>query len=473
MVARATDLGRPEVVSITSSVTRHGYGRRPRVGDVPDLLSSRRAAAGSAVVGLVLVVAAVLVPLWVDEDVEVNWPPLHADWDPRFGLLTLPALVLGVVLVLGLPRLLATVSWRAFLALTYGVTWIWTITVAMTQGQHGLARVFERSGEYVYDAQHVKAIGPMLRTFIDHIPMDAIDNWHTHVAGHPPGALLFFVLLDRLGVTDPFDIGVVVVTIGSSAAVAVVLTLKVLASEDLARRAAPWIVLAPTVVWMGVNGDAMFTAVAAWGLCLLAVAARTVGRRSVAAAVGAGLLLGVCVYLSYGLPLLGILALTVLWVGASWRPLPWALGGALVVVVAFTTAGFAWWEAYPVLRERYYAGIASDRSYAYWVWADVAAWTFTVGLAVWAAFPRAWQAARRGTDVGRTVLARLAGGALLTILVATLSGMSKAEVERIWMPFTIWVVALPLLLPERWHRPLLASQVVLALLAQTLLLTRW
>ena len=62
---------------------------------------------------------------------------------------------------------------------------------------------------------------------------------------------------------------------------------------------------------------------------------------------------------------------------------------------------------------------------------------------------------------------------MLTILVATLSGMSKAEVERIWLPFTIWVVALPALLPERWHRPALLSQVVLALCVQQLVLTRW
>ncbi len=37
---------------------------------------------------------------------------------------------------------------------------------------------------------------------------------------------------------------------------------------------------------------------------------------------------------------------------------------------------------------------------------------------------------------------------MLTILVATLSGMSKAETERIFLPFTIWVVALPALLPD-------------------------
>ncbi|WP_229053819.1 hypothetical protein [Aeromicrobium sp. Leaf350] len=466
-----------------------------------DRLYSRRAALISAAAGAVLVALAVYVPRWTGEDVKVNWPPLHADWDPRIGLLTIPAVLIGIVLVLVLPRLAATLSWRRTLVLAYVATWAWTMAVAMTEGPDGLSRVFdveERPGEYVFDAQRVDAILPMLRTFIEHIPMDSPDNWKTHVAGHPPGALLFFVLLDRLGITDPFWIGVVVVSVGSTAIVAVLVTLKVLASEKLARAALPWIVLAPVAVYMGVNGDAVFTAVAAWGLCLLAIATR-VPRHRVAAGIGAGLLLGFCVYLSYGLVLLGILALAVLWIGRSWRALPWALGGALVVAAAFTAAGFHWWEAYPVLRERYYDGIASERAYSYWVWADVAAWTFTVGLAVWAAFPRGVQALRGavgprflladsrmeetsdvvpGDDAAesprdRTVLAALAAAALLTILAATLSGMSKAEVERIWMPFTIWVVALPLLLPRRWHPPLLASQVVIALLVQHLLLTRW
>lgn len=438
---------------------------RPSLRDVNRTGASPRAAAVSAGVGLVLVVAAMVVPRLLDEDVRVHWPPLHADWDPRFGLLTLPAIAIGLLLVLVLPRLARTTPWRLLLVSAFTTTWLWIMALAMTEGTEGLARVFERRQEYVYDAQRVGSIHTMLETFIARIPMDAPDNWYVHVAGHPPGALLYFVGIDRLGITDPFWIGVVCVTIASTAIVAVMITLRTLGSEQLARSAMPWIVLAPSAVWMGVNGDAVFTAVAAWGLALLAIAA--VHRRALPA-IGAGLLLGLCVYLSYGLVLLSILALAVLVIAKTWRPLPWTLGGALVVAALFTAGGFAWWEAYPVLRERYYAGIASDRSYSYWVWGNIAAWTFTVGLAVWAAFPAAARAVRE-----RNVLAWLAAAALLTILAADVSGMSKAEVERIFLPFTIWIVALPSLLPERWHKPLLLSQVVLALLAQQLLLTRW
>ena len=438
---------------------------------MPRPTASPRAALASATVGAALVAAAMIVPRATGEDVRVHWPPLHAEWYPRFEPMTVAAIALGLALVLLLPWVARVAPWRTLLAASVGSTWLWTMTVAMTDGRIGLARVFERRQEYVHDAQSIDSIHHMLTTFVDRIPFDADDRWYVHVAGHPPGALLYFVGVDRLGVTDPFWIGVVCVTVASTAIAAVLLTVRTLGTEGAARAAMPWIVLAPSVVWMGVNGDAVFTAVAAWGLCLLALAAV---HRRVLPAIASGVLLGYCVYLSYGLPLLGILAVTILVVVRTWRPLPWAVGGALGVAAVFTAGGFAWWEAYPVLRERYYAGIASERAYSYWVWGDVAAWTFTIGLAVWAAFPHAARLlTTRDAPRGPRVVVQLAAAALVCIAVATLSGMSKAEVERIFLPFTIWVVALPSLLPGRWHRPLLVSQVALAIAAQQLLLTRW
>lgn len=432
-------------------------------------------AALSALVGLALVVAAMVVPLLLDDDVRVHWPPLHAFWAPRFDPLLLVAVVTGLLLWSVLPRLGRTLPWTAVVLLTTASTWVWACVLGLSDGRYGFARVYLRTSEYLHEAETVRDVPQALREFVERIPTAAPDNWHTHVAGHPPGALLSFVALDRVGISDPFWVAMVVVTAGATSVAAVLLTLDRLGDRELARRAAPWLALAPLVVWGGVSADWYFAAVAAWGLCLLALAATSRGPRARALAVGAGLLLGWCVYLSYGLVLLGILALAVLWLaratapgGAGWRVLPWALGGALVVTAVFSAFGFHWWEAYPVLRERYYDGIASERAYGYWVWANLGAWTFTAGLAVWAAFPATADAVRR-----RVPLAVLAAAGLLTILAATLSGMSKAEVERIWLPFTVWVVTVPALLPDRWQRPLLASQVVLALLAQTLLVTRW
>ena len=86
---------------------------------MPRLLASPRAAAVSAGLGLVLVIASMIVPLWIEDDVRVHWPPLHADWMPRFGVLTLPAIAIGVVLVVVLPRLARVLSWRALLATAF------------------------------------------------------------------------------------------------------------------------------------------------------------------------------------------------------------------------------------------------------------------------------------------------------------------------------------------------------------------
>lgn len=434
-------------------------------------LRSPRSAAVAALVGTALVAASITVPRLTGVEVHVRWPPLHAAWDPRLTDTTWVPVTVAVVLLATWPRI-ARLPWPAFLAVLFAGTWAWTMSLARVDGPFGLSRVFERRTEYVYDAQQVTSVHAALTGFADRIPLDAAGNWHVHVAGHPPGALLFFVLLDRLGVTDPYRIGVVVATLGCTAVVAAALLVRTLAGESWARRVAPWWLLAPAAIWVGVTGDALFMAVAAWGLALLALAATaSAARGRVPYAVGAGVLLGCCVYLSYGLPLLGILALTVLHLARRWSPLPWAVGGALIVVAAFTAAGFRWWEAYPVLVTRYYDGLGGERPYSYWVWADLAAWTFTAGLAVWAAIPTALSRLRdRGPEA---VVAAMGAAGLLSILVATVSGMSKAEVERIFLPFTLWTLMLPALLPARWQRPLLATQAVTAIALQSLVLTAW
>src|SRR5690606_40901761 len=47
---------------------------------------------------------------------------------------------------------------------------------------------------------------------------------------------------------------------------------------------------------------------------------------------------------------------------------------------------------------------------------------------------------RRADASADVRLAVLVAGALLALLIADLSGMSKAETERIWLPFTLWLL---------------------------------
>ena len=259
--------------------------------------------------------------------------------------------------------------------------------------------------------------------------------------------------------------------LAATTAVAVLVCVRVLGDEAMARRAAPFLVFAPAAVWQAVSADAMFAAVAAWGLAALALAAT---RRSVVWSLAGGLLLGACVMLSYGLPLLGILALAVLVLGRSWFPLPIAAAAALAVVVAFALLGFSYLDALPALHERYLAGVGGRRPAAYWAWGSVAALAFSAGPLAGAGVAQLLSRARTSLrDEPTRVIAALAAAGVASVLVADATQLSKAEVERIWLPFVPWILLSCALLPDRWRRRGLVLQLAVALAVEHLLQTGW
>ncbi|CUR55747.1 putative membrane protein [metagenome] len=438
---------------------------------MPSSLAHSRAGLGIAVV---VVSAAMLAPGLLGWEVHTHShavdpvPPLHATWDPKVGPGTLPAVLLALASWRWAVDLAERLPWRRLLLASWVVGLAWMLALALVDGPDGISRALGNSYEYLPTARATADIPAMLDEFVSRIPLAAPDNWVTHVAGHPPGALLFFVVLDQLGLGGDLAAGLVVTLIGASTSAAVLVTVRVLGAETMARRAAPFLVLGPAAIWMAVSADAVFAATAAWGLAALAGAA---ARRSRPLAVLAGVLLGGCVLLSYGLPLLGVLAVTILLLARTWRPLPIAAAAALVVVLALVPFGFRLWEAFPVLRERYWDGIASDRPAAYWIWANLAVLILSSGPMLAAGWGRlttrdAWTPPRR-------IVAALSAAATASILLADLSQLSKAEVERIWLPFVPWILLSVALLPERWRRVGLAVQLVVALVLQHLLYTSW
>ena len=419
--------------------------------------------------------------------------PLHSIWEPKlFGIGTVPALLLGYLGFRHAVDLAARLPWRRLLWASYAVSLVWLFSLALVSGWGGVGDKLDHSYEYLPTARIIDDVPAFLDEFVSRIPKASVDgagesnNWPTHVAGHPPGATLFFVVLARLGLANGFVAGAIVIVIAASTAAAVMVTLRALDAEAGARRVAPFLVLTPAAIWMAVSADAMFAATAAWGMAALALAATAATtRRLVGYGVLSGLLLGWCMLLSYGLPLLGVLALAVLIAARSWRPLPIAFVAALLPVLAFVPFGFRWWEAYPVLTERYWDGLASDRPGVYWTWADLALVLYSGGLLLGAGVAvlgwrlvRARRVARAadqgvtGSDPDRTVLI-LATAGVLMILLATSSQMSRAEVERIWLPFIPWVTVSLALLPERWRRVGLAVPIVSALLLEHLVYHSW
>ena len=75
--------------------------------------------------------------------------------------------------------------------------------------------------------------------------------------------------------------------------------------------------------------------------------------------------------------------------------------------------------------------LARIRPYGYFLVANLAATAIAVGPAVWVGLVR----------LRDRNLWMLAAGASIAIVLADVSGLSKAEVERIWLPFFPWLVA--------------------------------
>jgi hypothetical protein len=345
------------------------------------------------------------------------------------------------------------------------------LALAFVDGAGGVGEVLEHDYEYLATARATADIPATLLEYVDRIPYSHPDNWPVHVAGHPPGALLLFVGLVRLGLGGGFAAGLALVLVAATTPLAVLVVSRVLGAERQARTALPFLVLGPAAIWQGVSADAVFAAVVAWAMAALAVAAT---RRSIGWSMVAGLLLGYSVMLSYGLPLVGILAVAVLLIARSWYPWPIVAAAAGAVVLGFAALGFAWWEALPVLHQRYWDGVASRRPTGYWLWGNLAALVACAGPLLGAALAsagRSFSAALRRP--GRHVLATLILAGVAMVVAADLSLMSKAEVERIWLPFVPWLLLSCAFLPPRWIRPGLLLQLGFALVVQHLLWSDW
>ncbi|MFI0902346.1 hypothetical protein ACH4TE_02185 [Streptomyces sioyaensis] len=451
----------------------------------------RAAAAGGLLVTVAAVVGTVIER--TQGSLHVNWPPLYASWFPHLGPGTPAALVVGAAVTLHGPPLAARLSWRRLVLAGWAAALAWTWSLALIDGwRTGIARRLTTGYEYLTVIHRFDEPGAAVRDFTHHILNNGPDHWPAHVAGHPPAAVLTFVGLDRIGLGGGGWAGVWCLTLGTSAVAAVLVALRALTDEPTARRAAPFLVLAPSAVWVGTSADGYFAAVAAWSLALLALAATRRPRPQLplggapipaAAALASGLLFGLTCYLSYGLTLIALLAGAVLLLTRTWRPLPLLAAGAAAVAAAFTLAGFSWWEGYQLLVERYYQGAAAVRPYAYWVWGNLACTVLITGPATVAgvrrtlvAAPTALRGLRPSAGPLRSPADRLVVlvlAVLLAVLVADLSGMSKAETERIWLPFAAWLPAACALLPTARHRHWLAAQAVLALLLNHLLYTGW
>lgn len=177
--------------------------------------------------------------------------------------------------------------------------------------------------------------------------------------------------------------------------------------------------------------------------------------------------MGATMMLSYGLVLLWLVPGALILRRRSWRTLAFAVPAAALVVAAFVPAGFWYLDGFQATRAEYAESVAATRPYGYFLVANLAALAVSIGPAVTVGLAR----------LRDRELWWLVGPALGAVAIADLSGMSKGEVERIWLPFSVWILpagaalaSAPALARERgW----LGSQGLVALAVQSLIRTRW
>ncbi|GLY88041.1 hypothetical protein [Actinoallomurus iriomotensis] len=533
----------------------------------PGYPAYRRAAVGAVVwAGFVAVVFAVGAALRAAGKLPVDpVPPLHASARLLIGPLV-PAAVVALAGVAVLPAAVRRLRWRPLLAVAWLASALWAVVL---QWPDGVSRPLTAPTEYLAG---LPAMGdhPLswLRGFTRHL-----QEYPTHVKGHPPLPDLILWILRWTGLNEPGWAAALVIAVGTSSTVAIAMTIRTLADEETARRALPFLVLAPTVICLATSMDAFFLGAAAWAVALTAEATAPAGedtphppwgtiplqssspvgvghkafhrlwitvlrwagvhgrstvrtardgavdaqapglarkrlpavfrprlgrlvrerfpavfrpcpgglarerlpaafrprqgglaRRLVVAFVG-GIVTGSLPYLNYGLVTILALPLAVFLLTWPRRAVvvTFVLGCA-VVPLAFTLGGFLWWDGVAATHAAWAAGAGSERPYAYFLVGDLAVLALIIGPMAAGALP---YVLRRGGALGV-----LTAAALLGVLALDLSGVTRGEVERIWLPYAAWLTAAAAV-----HRPparrALLVQAVTALLIQALVRSPW
>jgi hypothetical protein len=426
-----------------------------RVAALPTLRVAPAAAALSAWAGLILAARAAVDRLHdAGIDVLVGNAPLVGTIDPRAGWRLLLAVALGAAAVAWAPRLAATLPFRALVPATGAVAVVWALALASADGLDAIAAPLLSPYDYVPDVQRAGSPGFLLATFTERAEAFSI-----HAGSHPPGFLLALSTLREVGVHGPWAATVLVLggaALGPSAAL---VAARAAASEQAARNAAPFLAFAPAALWIATSADALFMGVAAAGVALMTVAAAGHGARSDALAVAGGAVLALALHLSYGIAALAPLVAAVVLARRRVRPLVVGLAGLAVVTAAFAAAGFWWLDGLERARELYRAGIAPHRPYTTFLLVSLAAFAVALG-------PAAAAGLAHLRDRGLWVLV---GGALACVVMADLTGLSKGETERIWLPFVPWVLLACAGLSRGW----LAVQVATCLVLQATIVSPW
>jgi methylthioxylose transferase len=434
--------------------------------DGPPTKASARATAVGIGAGVALVGWSYATARWLQHRGRHLWtdaPPLNGSFSWRFAPESLVAVGAGAGGVWLGPRLSDGLPWRRLVGASFLVALGWACALAFADGVHGFTGPPSQIVDYSHTVAQVGSTLAFLRGFVANI-----HTFAGHVRSHPPGYVVILLAMRGIGLGGPGWQMALQLAAAAGSVPAALLAIREVLGERAARACAPFLMFLPAAVFWG-SGDAVFLGFGAWASSLLILASGSAGRRRVLLSIAGGLLFGYLLYLSYGLLLLGLVPGAVIVQRRRAGVAAIACVAALAVIAAFSVSGFNWFSGFAAARREVAMSVQRFRPYWYFLFANVAALAVAVGPAVWAGLGR-FVSIRPGDR--RAWL--LVGAVVAAIAIADLTGLSKGEVERIWLPFMPWLVAVTGVAFEQDERQRwLAIQIIWALGVQFLVRTPW
>jgi hypothetical protein len=397
-------------------------------------------------------------------------PPFWMHWSPRLRRTVVVGVAVAAVLVAAAPWAIDRVrSGVVFAALAYGATLALGLSVnAARIGTAGWSHVFYRGPGGSYEAYHEYL--PALRTLNGHLAFyvghyaQLLDKLPTHAKGNPPGPVVIMYLL-RL--TTAGRLTIACVAVGALCAPLAYLLGRELggdgavSGERRGRVAAALTMFSPAVVLFGVtSADYAFSGMGVLGAWLL------VARRPAMRAAGS-VVVAVASFFSWLLLAIPVWAVLCVLRRDGLRPAVRIAVAALGAIVAFTLILALVWGYDPIaivraLGPMYAHGEATKRPYAFWVVGSPAAWLAMMGA------PIVWATARA---LGRREASAIAVAAIIG--VSAVAGFTKAETERIWLPFVPLACVAAASVPISRLRLILGVLALQAILIEVLFGTVW
>lgn len=383
---------------------------------------------------------------------------LRPEWEPARWW----TVATGVALVIAVPAVLRWSTRRWVPPLVAAATAeLWTVMLSAPGGKASFTKALLHRSEYRTIVPGIESPARFVETFVARV-----EDYPIHVKGHPPAMPLLLWAMDRVGLGSVrAEVLLILACVALNAAMLTVLV-GVLADRRAAVAVAPFVGIAPAAVFMTSNADVIFTTLVV-GTTLAAALAWRAGSPlwRLAAAAVAGVGAGVCVFFTYGAPLMLIAAAALVIRTRSATAIAAAGVGAASVVATFAAMGFWWFDGLEATRGFYAEGVASLRPFRFFVVANIAVALMCIGPAAVAGL-----ATLRDRRLWWVVVPGAVG-----LLAADLSGLSKAEVERIWLPFFALLApaVAGLCRTPRATRVAMTAQLALGVILQSVLTTPW